>query len=209
LPSSRRRRASDSGSGRPWASSAAGGGGDDSLLDDVVMPYGEMRDNLVNDPAQTALRIVTEAQPLCAAGEEPLAGANDLIPSCRPAADGLESFYAGLWARWQEEPRRYGSSCGRMTCAVTATNITLGELIRRDAAPIYELARPALRLELGPAGRWLGPVACDSDHRRRGNCDAGHHRRAGGAQRSRSAALGGWPALGGRSDYLVLGADHW
>ena len=108
--------------------------GDDSLLDDVVMPYGEMRDNLVNDPAQTALRIVTEAQPLCAAGEEPLAGANDLIPSCRPAADGLESFYAGLWARWQEEPKAVWEQLWPDDMRRHSDNITLGELIRRDAA---------------------------------------------------------------------------
>jgi hypothetical protein len=108
--------------------------GSDSLLDDVIVPYGEMRDNLVNDPAQTALRTVTEAQPPCTAGEEPLAGANDLIPSCRPAAADLEAFYADLGARWQAEPKAVWEQLWPDDMRRHSDNITLGELIRRDAA---------------------------------------------------------------------------
>jgi|GEM_PF-3188630 len=108
--------------------------GSDSLLDDVVVPYGEMRDNLVNDPAQTALRVVTEAQPLCSDGEQPLAGADDLIPRCRPAAADLETFYTDLGARWQEEPQAVWQQLWPDDMRRHAGNITLGELIRRDAA---------------------------------------------------------------------------
>jgi len=108
--------------------------GSDSLLDDVVVPYGEMRDNLINDPAQTALRTATEAQPLCAAGEERLAGPGDLIPRCRPPAAELEAFYADLGARWQQEPQAVWQQLWPEDMRRYADNITLGELIRRDAA---------------------------------------------------------------------------
>jgi len=108
--------------------------GSDSPLDDIVVPYGEMRDNLVSDPAQTALRVVTEAQPLCADGEQPLARADDLIPRCRPAAADLETFYADLGARWQEEPQAVWQQLWPDDMRRHADNITLGELIRRDAA---------------------------------------------------------------------------
>ena len=108
--------------------------GSDALLDDVVVPYGEMRDNLVNDPAQTALRTLTEAQLPCAADEEPLAGADDLLPRCRPAATDLDAFYADLGARWQEEPQAVWQQLWPDDMRRHADNITLGELIRRDAA---------------------------------------------------------------------------
>ncbi len=120
--------------------------GDDSLLDDVVVPYGEMRDNLVNDPAQTALRIVTEAQPPCAAGEEPLAGSDDLIPGCRPAADGLEAFYAELWARWQAEPKAVWQQLWPDDMRRYADNITLGELIRREDGQSWRDIRTSWRI---------------------------------------------------------------
>jgi hypothetical protein len=109
--------------------------GSDSPLDEVVVPYGEMRDNLVNDPDQTALRAITEAQPPCAAGEEPLAGAADLIPGCRPVAADLETFYADLGTRWREEPQAVWQQLWpRDDMRRHSDNITLGELIRRDAA---------------------------------------------------------------------------
>ena len=120
--------------------------GDDSLLDDVVVPYGEMRDNLVNDPAQTALRTVTEAQPPCTAGEEPLAGANDLIPSCRPAAADLEAFYADLGVRWQEEPKAVWEQLWPEDMRRHADNITLGELIRRENGQNWRDIRTTWRI---------------------------------------------------------------
>lgn len=120
--------------------------GDDSLFDDVVVPYGEMRDNLTNDPAQTALRVVTEAQPLCAAGEEPLAGPADLIPHCRPAADGLEAFYAELWARWQAEPKAVWEQLWPKEMFHYSDDITLGELIRREDGQSWRDIRTSWRV---------------------------------------------------------------
>jgi hypothetical protein len=108
--------------------------GSDSLLSDVVVPFGDMRNNLVNDPAQTVLRTVTEAQPPCAAGEERLAGPGDLIPQCRPPAGELESFYAGLSARWQTDSQAVWQQLWPKDMFRYADNLTLGELIRRDAA---------------------------------------------------------------------------
>ena len=108
--------------------------GNDTLLNDIVVPYGDMRANLVNDPAQTALRVVTEAQPPCAAGEERLSGPGDLIPRCRPAAAELETFYTGLSARWQADPQAVWQQLWPDDMRRHSDNITLGELIRRDAA---------------------------------------------------------------------------
>src|SRR5512136_2120898 len=47
-----------------------------TFLEDLIVPYGEIRRNLVDDPNQTVLRTVTEAQPLCGTGQEPLSGSN-------------------------------------------------------------------------------------------------------------------------------------
>jgi len=73
--------------------------------DGVVLPYGEVRDNIVGDPEQKVLRVLTEAQPPCRDGQGPLSGPNDLIPRCRPEVSSLEAFYQGTAKRWREEPR--------------------------------------------------------------------------------------------------------
>ena len=137
------------GSVRDWVSEAVQEfrhwrWGDDSVLDDVVIPYGKMRNNLVNDPAQTALHAVTEAQPLCADGEEPLAGTDDLIPRCRPA--DLEAFYAGLSARWQAESAAVWQQLWPEEVSRYADDITLGELIRSQDGRSWSDIRTAWRL---------------------------------------------------------------
>jgi len=107
--------------------------GSDSLLDDVVVPYGEMRDNLVNDPAQTALRVADRGPAACAA-DGSRGWSDDLLPRCRPAAAELDTFYADLSARWKQESQAVWQQLWLDDMRRHADNITLGELIRRDAA---------------------------------------------------------------------------
>ena len=122
--------------------------GSDSLLSDVVVPFGDMRNNLVNDQAQTVLRTVTEAQPPCAAGQERLAGPGDMIPQCRPPAGELESFYAGLSARWQADSQAVWQQLWPKDTFRYADNLTLGELIQREEGRSGS--------DLRTAWRWAG-----------------------------------------------------
>jgi len=101
--------------------------------EDVIVPYGEIRRNLVNDPQQTVLRTVTEAQPICAAGEEPLSEADDLIPGCRPAFD-QEAFYQTLSGRWAQDPERVWQRLWPSESDFYAEDISVAELIRRERA---------------------------------------------------------------------------
>jgi hypothetical protein len=121
--------------------------GDTSLLNDVV-PFGDLRNNLFSDPAQTALRVVTEAQPPCASGQDPLASPTDLIPRCRPAADGLQRFYDTLWARWQAQPQAVWQQLWPRGTFTYSDNITLGELIQRENGQSWR--------NVGIAWRWAG-----------------------------------------------------
>ncbi len=73
------------------------------FLGDVIIPFGQIRQKIVDDPEQTVLRRLTEAQPPCSGGQEPLSGPDDLIPQCRP--QDLASFYQRLAPRWREDSR--------------------------------------------------------------------------------------------------------
>ena len=75
------------------------------LFEDVIIPFGAVRSNIIEDPANTVLRTLLQAQPVCEAGEEPRGGEFDLLPQCRPA-EGDEAFVGRLAARWREEPRQ-------------------------------------------------------------------------------------------------------
>jgi len=106
--------------------------------EDVIVPYGEIRRNLVNDPQQTVLRTVTEAQPLCAAGQEPLGDADDLIPQCRPASSDLEAFYQALSRRWAQNPERVWQQLWPSESYFYTEDITVAELIRRESAEDWQ-----------------------------------------------------------------------
>jgi len=105
-----------------------------TFLEDVIVPYREIRRNLVNDPQQTVLRTVTEAQPLCATGEEPLSDANDLIPHCRPASADLQTFYQTLSRRWAEDPEQVWQKLWPGDSRLYAEDLSLAEISRRENA---------------------------------------------------------------------------
>lgn len=71
------------------------------FLNDVILPFGQVRQNLVDDPEQTVLHLLTQAQPACGSNQEPLGDLDSLIPQCRPR--DLESFYQRLAPRWREQ----------------------------------------------------------------------------------------------------------
>jgi hypothetical protein len=106
------------------------GGG---FLDDVRLPFGEARDNLINDPEQTVLRTLTQAQPACGAGEEPLDGPYSLIPQCRPSESRLPAFYERLGQEWREQPRKVWRQLWPDDLARYPDDISLAELIERES----------------------------------------------------------------------------
>jgi len=103
-----------------------------TFLEDVIVPYGQIRRNLVGDPNQTVLRTVTEAQPLCAAGQEPLGGKDDLIARCRPAPSDQEAFYQTLSKRWAQNPDRVWKQLWPDDANLYTEDISVAELIRRE-----------------------------------------------------------------------------
>ncbi len=72
------------------------------FLEEIVIPLGRMQENVLRDPHQTLLRVLTEAQPACR-GQEPLPYPEILIPRCRPEGD-LTAFYRDMGKRWQQRP---------------------------------------------------------------------------------------------------------
>lgn len=130
-----------------------GARGRGNLLEEIVVPYGQMRDNIVNDPDHTVLRTVTEAQPPCAAGQELLASATALIPTCRPSAAGAEVFYASLAAAWRQDPdevwRQLWPGGYQLDPSVTgrhADSLTLAELIRMQSSFDWRETQAGLRV---------------------------------------------------------------
>lgn len=92
-----------------WAQDAVDGfrtwlRSDEHRLVQIVIPFGEIRDNIVEDREQTFLRILTEAQPPCREGQNPLPSEDDFIPECRPPGDLVE-FYRRLGQSWSTHPR--------------------------------------------------------------------------------------------------------
>jgi hypothetical protein len=103
------------------------------FLDDVRLPFGEVRDNLVNDPEQTVLRTLTQAQPACGAGEEPLDGPDSLIPQCQPSESRLAAFYERLGQAWREQPRQVWRQLWPDDLARYPNDISLAEFIERES----------------------------------------------------------------------------
>lgn len=76
-----------------------------AFLGDLTLPFGEMRENLFNDPNYTLLRALARSLPECSGSQEPLGGPDDLIPQCRPAEGDLEALYPSLAQGWREHSR--------------------------------------------------------------------------------------------------------
>jgi len=131
------------------------------FLDDVILPLGEIHNNLVNDPKQTALRIVTEAQPACTAGQEPFASSLDLIPRCRPAASELASFYQTVSVRWKEQPQQVWQQLwpGESGAYRYVEDISLGEFIRRESGDSWQEIRTDWRYAAWVVGLARGLLA--------------------------------------------------
>jgi hypothetical protein len=129
------------------------------FLDDIIIPFGEVRDNIVNDPEQTVLRTLTEAQPNCVSGQEPLPGPNDLVPQCRPPAAERETFYDDLASRWRERPRELWRELMPEDVARYPNNISLADFIEaqsrtnRDLDFEWRISRGGLRV-----ARWFVAV---------------------------------------------------
>jgi hypothetical protein len=126
------------------------------LLGQVVMPFGELRDNIVDDPQQTVLRTLTEAQPECSDGQEPLGGRDDLIPQCRPSAAGLAEFYQRVAERWRERPREVWRQLMPDEIARYPDDISLANFIEEESGSTWDarVSWRATRLGLR-AARWL------------------------------------------------------
>ena len=128
--------------------------GDGRFMDDVTLPFGEMRDNIINDPEQTVLRTLTQAQPECSGGQEPLGGANNLIPQCRPPESQIQAFYQRLGERWREQPRQVWNQLWPDDLARYPDDITLAEFIEKESGEDWRETRADLR-----ASRWLFRMA--------------------------------------------------
>jgi hypothetical protein len=131
---------------REWSRGAGG------LLEGIVVPYGQMRDNIVNDPDQTVLRTLTEAQPVCAPGQQRLADPSSLIPACQPPAEETEAFYQELAAAWQANPdevwrQLWPGDHGPYSPGVGlhSGDLTLAELIRQESGSDWTETQWGLR----------------------------------------------------------------
>ncbi len=103
------------------------------FLEDVILPYGDIRDNMVNDPEQTVLRTLTEALPVCSGGQEPMGGPDSLIPQCRPSESRLDDFYQRVGQEWSEQPRQVWRQLWPDELARYPDNISLAELIEEES----------------------------------------------------------------------------
>jgi hypothetical protein len=103
------------------------------FLDEVIIPFGKVRDNIVNDQKQTVLRTLTQLQPACSGGEEPLDGPNNLIPQCQPPAPHLEAFYQQLAQRWREQPREVWRQLMPDEIARYPDNTSLADFIEEES----------------------------------------------------------------------------
>jgi hypothetical protein len=118
----------------------------------VLIPFGEVRANIIEDPDNTVLRTLLQAQPVCEAGEEPLGGKYDLLPQCRPV-EGGELLVERLAARWQEEPRQVWRQLMPEELEPYTADTTLDEFIEAQSDTDWNV-QVSWR-----AGRWgLGAV---------------------------------------------------
>lgn len=138
---------------RQWVRSGRG-----RFLDDVIIPYGEVRDNIINDPQHTVLRALIQTDRECSGGQEALDGPNDLIPQCRPTSE-LEEFVRTVGGRWREQPRELWRQLMPGELANFPDNISLAEFIERESGVDWDenvnwsASRWGLR-----ASRWLFAV---------------------------------------------------
>jgi hypothetical protein len=126
------------------------------MLGEVVIPFGELRANIIDDPQQTVLRTLTEAQPECSGGQEPLGGPDDLIPQCRPSAASREAFYQRVAERWRERPREVWRQLMPDEIARYPDDISLANFIEQESDSTWDarVSWRATRLGLR-AARWL------------------------------------------------------
>lgn len=136
---------------RQWVRSGRG-----RFLDDVIIPYGEVRDNIVNDPQHTLLRALIRTDRECSGGQEALDGPNDLIPQCRPSTSELEEFVQGVGGRWREQPRELWRQLMPGDLARYPDNMSLANFIEAESGVDWDeevnwrAGRWGLR-----AARWL------------------------------------------------------
>ncbi len=125
-----------------------------NFLDEIVIPLGRMRENVLHDPRQTLLRVLTEAQPACR-GQKPFSSPQDLIPRCRPEGD-LAAFYREVGARWREQPEEVWRQLWHIPLP---DNLPLGDLVALDVqARIREIDRGRPLHWIRLAGRFLLPL---------------------------------------------------
>lgn len=122
---------------------------DGRFLEDMTLPFGEMRDNIINDPEQTVLRTLTQAQPPCSGGQEPLGGRDNLIPQCRPPESRLEGFYQRLGEQWREQSRQVWRQLWPDDLARYPDDISLADFIEEESGEEVWEVRASWR-----AGRW-------------------------------------------------------
>lgn len=125
-----------------------------NFLEEIVIPLGGMRKNVLHDPHQTLLRVLTEAQPACQ-GQEPLPYPEILIPRCRPEGD-LTAFYRDVGRRWQEQPEEVWRQLWRIPLP---DRLSLGDLVDLEVqARIREIDRSRPFYWIRLAERFLLPL---------------------------------------------------
>lgn len=125
-----------------------------NFLDEIVIPLGRMRRNVLHDPRQTLLRVLTEAQPACR-GQKPFPSPQDLIPHCRPEGE-LAAFYREVGVRWQQQPEEVWRQLWRIPLP---DDLPLGNLVDLDVqARIREIDRGRLLHWIRLSDRILLPL---------------------------------------------------
>lgn len=125
-----------------------------NFLDEIVIPLGRMRENVLRDPHQTLLRVLTEAQPACR-GREPLPDPETLIPLCRPEGD-LTAFYRDVGKRWQQQPEEVWRQLWHIPLPDT---LPLSDWVDLEVqARIREIDRSRPLYWIRLAGRFLLPL---------------------------------------------------
>lgn len=114
--------------------------------EELILPFGSIRQALVEDPDQTVLRTITEAQPACEPGQEPLAGLTPLVPSCRPDEAEREAFYNEAGLLWAQNSEALWEQLWPAEIARYPDNTALGEYMRQQGG--------VSALELRSGWRW-------------------------------------------------------
>jgi hypothetical protein len=110
---------------------------DERLFVDIVIPFGEIRDNIVEDREQTFLRLLVQVQPPCSEGQEPVSGPDGLIPECRPLGDP-EEFSRGLGQIWRDRPREVWRQLWPEAVARFDDDVTLNDWIEDKTEERWE-----------------------------------------------------------------------